>query len=288
LWINELLYYYETPLKMFKKLSHFILLASVALLFTACPNEKDKRTRVLMKTTMGDIEIALFDETPQHRDNFVKLAKEGFYDSLLFHRVISQFMIQGGDPESKNAPSGKMLGNGGPDYTVPAEFNNNLIHKKGALCAARQGDQINPEKASSGSQFYIVQGKVYDSIELTNMVQQIDTRRAQGEIQKYLFKPENRSELDKIRAFQSSNPDSLMLFIEDLKVKIGYEPFQYTPEQFKTYTTIGGTPFLDRDYTVYGEVVVGLDILDKIAASATDGADRPVQDVRIISIKILK
>jgi cyclophilin family peptidyl-prolyl cis-trans isomerase len=273
---------------MFTKNTHLILIGLLALLLTACPAEKDKRTRVLMKTTMGDIEIALFDETPQHRDNFIKLAKEGFYDSLLFHRVIPEFMIQGGDPESKNAEAGKMLGNGGPDYTVPAEFNHNFIHKKGALSAARQGDQINPEKASSGSQFYIVQGKVYDSTELANMVQQIDTRRAQGEIQKYLFKPENRSELDKIRAFQSSNPDSLMLFIEELKVKIGYQAFQYTPEQFKTYTTVGGTPFLDRDYTVYGEVISGLEIVDKIAATATDGADRPVQDVRVLSVKILK
>ena len=127
---------------MFTKNTHLILIGLLALLLTACPAEKDKRTRVLMKTTMGDIEIALFDETPQHRDNFIKLVKEGFYDSLLFHRVIPEFMIQGGDPDSKNAEAGKMLSNGGPDYTVPAEFNPNFIHKKGALCAARQGDQI--------------------------------------------------------------------------------------------------------------------------------------------------
>jgi peptidylprolyl isomerase len=197
-------------------------------------------------------------------------------------------MIQGGDPESKNAPAGTNLGSGGPGYTIPAEFNNRFIHKKGALSAARQGDQVNPEKASSGSQFYIVQGKVYDSTELVNMTKQMDMRKMQMQIQNYLFKPENKAELDRARDIQMNKPDSLEIFINELKQKIGYETFEYTPEQIKVYTTIGGTPFLDRDYTVFGEVLTGLEVIDKIATVATDGADRPVQDVRILSVKVIK
>ena len=279
---------YENKTKMFKKATYFFTLSALSLLFMGCPKEKESGTRILMKTTHGDVEILLYDETPQHRDNFVKLVNEGFYDSLLFHRVINEFMIQGGDPESKNAPAGTNLGSGGPGYTVPAEFNNKFIHKKGALSAARQGDQVNPQKASSGSQFYIVQGKVYDSTELVNMTKQMDMRKMQMQIQNYLFKPENKAELDRARDIQMNKPDSLEIFINELKQKIGYETFEYTPEQIKVYTTIGGTPFLDRDYTVFGEVLTGLEVIDKIATVATDGADRPVQDVRILSVKVIK
>jgi len=281
-------YLYENKTKMFKKATYFFTLSALSLLFMGCPKEKESGTRILMKTTHGDVEILLYDETPQHRDNFVKLVNEGFYDSLLFHRVINEFMIQGGDPESKNAPAGTNLGSGGPGYTVPAEFNNKFIHKKGALSAARQGDQVNPQKASSGSQFYIVQGKVYDSTELVNMTKQMDMRKMQMQIQNYLFKPENKAELDRARDIQMNKPDSLEIFINELKQKIGYETFEYTPEQIKVYTTIGGTPFLDRDYTVFGEVLTGLEVIDKIATVATDGADRPVQDVRILSVKVIK
>ncbi|MBK5283839.1 MAG: peptidylprolyl isomerase, partial [Bacteroidia bacterium] len=168
----------------------------------------------------------LYDETPLHRDNFLKLVNEHFFDSLLFHRVIKGFMIQGGDPESKHAASGQMLGNGDVGYTIPAEFSPNLIHKKGALCAARTE---NPEKRSSGCQFYIVQGK-----------------------------PATDSELDMFDKHRS-------------------QPYTFT--QRNTYKTIGGTPFLDMGYTVFGEVTEGLDVLDKIAAVATQPGDRPTQDV---------
>lgn len=199
--------------------------------------EAKKETMVIISTSYGDMKVKLYDETPLHRDNFIKLANEGYYDGLLFHRVIQQFMIQGGDPNSKNAQAGQMLGAGGPGYTVPAEFNSNLIHKKGALSAARQGDQVNPTKASSGSQFYIVQGKPTSAQEL-----------------KYL----------------SSRTG-----------------VQYTEEQVAVYAEIGGTPFLDMQYTVFGEVVEGLDVIDKIAAVRTAPGDRPIEDVKF-TVKVVE
>ena len=205
--------------------------------------KKDRKRDVLMQTTMGDMVIRLSDSTPLHRDNFLKLVKVGFYDSLLFHRVIKYFMIQGGDPNSKRAEAGKPLGDGSPGYTVPAEFRKTLFHKKGALAAARMGDNVNPTKESSGSQFYIAQGKVFSDAGLDS----IETFRLNGR---------------KIPA-----------------------------EQREVYKTIGGVPHLDQGYTVYGEVVKGLDVLDKIAAVQTSRGqdrDRPLQDVRIIKAKLIK
>ena len=197
------------------------------------PSNKKSETMVVISTEYGDMKIKLYDETPLHRDNFIKLAKEGFFDGLLFHRVIPQFMIQGGDPTSKDARPGQQLGAGGPGYTIPAEFNPNFIHKKGALSAARQGDQVNPKRASSGSQFYIVQGRTASAQELKR-----------GGI-------------------------------------------QYTEEQIKTYAETGGTPFLDGQYTVFGEVVEGLDVIDKIAAVRTAPGDRPMEDVKF-SVKVIQ
>jgi peptidyl-prolyl cis-trans isomerase B (cyclophilin B) len=205
--------------------------------------KKDRKRDVLMQTTMGDMVIRLSDSTPLHRDNFLKLVKVGFYDSILFHRVIKNFMIQGGDPNSKRAVAGDPLGNGGPGYTIPAEFRKTLFHKKGALAAARTGDNVNPEKASSGSQFYIAQGKVFTDAGLDS----VETFRLNGR---------------KIPA-----------------------------NQREVYKTIGGIPHLDQGYTVYGEVVKGLDVLDKIAAVQTSRGqdrDRPLQDVRIIKAKLIK
>ena len=205
--------------------------------------KKDRKRDVLMQTTMGDIVIRLSDSTPLHRDNFLKLVKVSYYDSVLFHRVIKDFMIQGGDPNSIRAAAGQPLGNGSPGYTVPAEFRKTLFHKKGVIAAARTGDNINPAKASSGSQFYITQGKVYTDAGLDS----VETFRLNGR---------------KIPA-----------------------------EQREVYKTIGGTPHLDQGYTVYGEVVKGLDVLDKIAAVQTSRGqdrDRPLQDVRIIKAKLIK
>jgi len=205
--------------------------------------KKDRKRDVLMQTTMGDIVIRLSDSTPLHRDNFLKLVKVGYYDSILFHRVIKDFMIQGGDPDSKKAAAGKPLGNGGPGYTVPAEFRKTLFHKKGVIAAARTGDNINPAKASSGSQFYIAQGKVFTDAGLDS----VETFRLNGR--------------------------------------------RIPAEQRAVYKTIGGIPHLDQGYTVYGEVVKGLDVVDKIAAVQTSKAqdrDRPLQDVRIIKAKLIK
>lgn len=191
-----------------------------------------------MQTTAGRMLLQLYDETPLHRDNFIKLAEEGYYDSLMFHRVIREFMIQGGDPDSRNAPKGKQLGQGGPGYTVPAEFVDSLIHLKGALAAARTGDMVNPQKASSGSQFYIVQGRKFSDAELNN-----------------------------------------------LEMRSGKK---YSEEAREAYKTIGGTPHLDGAYTVYGRVVEGLEVLDAIGQVATAPGDRPLEDVRILSVKVLK
>lgn len=199
---------------------------------------------VVISTEYGDMIVRLYDDTPLHKENFMKLAKDGFYDGLLFHRVIHSFMIQGGDPNSRDAQDGKPLGNGGPGYTVPAEFNPNFIHKKGALSAARQGDAVNPARESSGSQFYIVQGKTV-----------------------------NGSTLMKMAAQKKSKP--------------GEEDFAYSEEQKRLYAEIGGTPHLDGDYTVFGEVIEGLSIIDSIAEAKTDGRARPLENITM-SMKITK
>ena len=205
--------------------SIFALILGFALLFSAC----DQQKKVVIETEYGNMTAVLYDETPQHRDNFIKLANEGFFDDLLFHRVIPGFMIQGGDPDSKGAAPGQRLGMGGPGYTIPAEFVDQHIHLKGALSAARQPDAVNPQKASSGSQFYVVQGQ-----------------------------PVQAALLD--GPFASKN---------------------HTAEQKQAYQQVGGTPQLDRDYTVFGMVIEGFDVIDKIAAVQKDGNNRPIQDVKM-------
>ncbi len=222
---------------MSKKILFSILVLSL-MSFSLFKGEK-KETKVLLSTEYGNIKIKLFNETPQHRDNFIKLVKEGFYNETLFHRVIKDFMIQGGDPDSKNAQKGEYLGEGDVGYTIPAEFNTKLIHKRGALAAARQGDNVNPQKRSSGCQFYIVQGRKFTTEEIERI-----EKSKQGRI-------------------------------------------EYTDEQYKTYETVGGTPHLDMDYTVFGEVIEGLDVVDKIAAVKRDRKDRPLEDIKI-TIKIIK
>ena len=228
---------------MKKIILSFSLLFFATVLFAqkdSTVTKKDRKRDVLLQTSMGDITIRLSDSTPLHRDNFLKLVKVGFYDSVLFHRVIKDFMIQGGDPNSKNAPSGQLLGNGGPSYKIPAEFRQTLFHKKGVIAAARDN---NPEKASSGSQFYIAQGKIYTDAGLDSL----ENGRLQGK-----------------------------------KIPAAYR---------EMYKTIGGIPHLDQNYTVYGEVVKGLEIVDKIAAVQTskgNDRDRPLSDVRIIKAKLIK
>ena len=203
-------------------------------------SKKNGPVHVRISTDFGDMVVALSDSTPLHRDNFVKLVEEQFYDSLLFHRVISGFMVQGGGPGSKNAPAGARLGNGGPGYTIPAEFHPDLLHVKGALAAARQGDQVNPERKSSGSQFYLVQGSVLPESQIRSMETRINASR------------------------MADQPE-----------------FHYTDEQIAAYEAVGGTPFLDQQYTVFGQVIEGLEVIDAIAAVEKARGDRPVEDVRM-------
>lgn len=222
-----------------RKLVYILLLFVVV----ACGTQKDMKVR--MHTTAGIIEMCLYNETPGHRDNFLKLVEEQRFDSLLFHRVIKDFMIQGGDPTSKNAPTGALLGDGDLGYTIEAEFMpEKHFHRRGVLAAAREGDMVNPTKASSASQFYIVWGKVYTK-------------------------------------------DELQAYKEYYKRRFGKE-LQLTPEQETAYTTVGGSPHLDGEYTVFGEVVNGLEVVENIQNVKCDENDRPIEDVRILKVEIIK
>ena len=242
---------------------------------------------VQIKTTLGDITVRLYDETPLHRDNFLKLAREGYYDGTLFHRVIKNFMIQGGDPTSRGAAPSAHLGAGGPDYTIPAEFNPALIHKKGALAAARQGDEVNPEKRSSGSQFYIVTGEVYSAGKLTQLEKQLAQQQLQSIFDNLVV--ENRSRILDCR--KRRDQAGIMAIQEELQ-KRTYEIAKeqgapkYSDAQREAYTTLGGTPFLDQNYTVFGEVIEGLDVVDKIQQVATRPGDRPVEDVSMTVVVV--
>ena len=247
-------------------------------------------TKVLIKTTVGDITIKLYNETPQHRDNFIKLVNEHYYDSILFHRVIKDFMVQAGDPESKNAEKGVQLGAGGPGYTIPAEFvYPKYFHKRGALSAARQADQVNPERKSSGSQFYIVTGKTYNKYELQDMEKQLRQKQGQG-----IFDRLVAQNMDSIMKMQmAGDNDGIMKLQEELNAKTNeifneQGPFKFTEEQVDAYMSEGGTPFLDNDYTVFGEVIDGMKAVYKIEQAGTDMNDRPRKDIRIISMEIIK
>ena len=256
---------------------------------TAAQAEAAGDALVEIKTTAGDLMVRLFGDTPKHRDNFLKLAKEGFYDGVLFHRVISEFMIQTGDPESKNAAPGKMLGAGGPGYNIDAEIVYPAhFHKYGALAAARQGDQVNPERRSSGSQFYIVTGKAYNDSTLAQMEQ-----RAQQMQVKEIFDRLASERRDSIMAMRRNRDMMGLQALQDELVKMAQaeaqaHPALLTAEQREAYKTVGGAPHLDGQYTVFGEVVEGLDVVRKIEAAPTDPRDRPKEDIRIVSMKVVK
>ena len=236
--------------------------------------------KVKIQTMLGDIIVRLYDETPIHRDNFIKLVKEGYYDGTLFHRVIKDFMIQGGDPDSKGAPAGKMLGVGGPDYTLEAEIEEGLFHKRGALAAARQGDEVNPERRSSGSQFYIVWGQVYNEGQLRQFSKQLKMQKVQSVFNQLVS--EHRDEImqmrrDRNRAGLQELQDKLVSEAEKQSADFA----GLTEEQMKIYSTIGGTPHLDGQYTVFGEVEEGLDVVEMIQTTATGRGDRPVDDLEM-------
>ena len=247
-------------------------------------------TKVKIQTMLGDIVVRLYDETPIHRDNFLKLAKEGYYDGTLFHRVIKNFMIQGGDPDSKGAPAGKMLGVGGPDYTLEAEIKDRLFHKRGALAAARQGDEVNPERRSSGSQFYIVWGDVYNESQLRQFSKQLRMQKIQDAFNK--LAAEHRAEImqmrrERLRVGEQSSGIRNREGLQELQDKLAAEAESkvgksgLTEEQLKIYSTVGGTPHLDGQYTVFGEVEEGIDVVEMIQGTATGRADRPVDDIEM-------
>ena len=267
-----------------KRMIFFVL--SVLAAFVASCSTAEKSTDqpvVLIKTEYGDIKVKLYEKTPEHRKNFLKLIHDDFYDGLLFHRVIQNFMIQGGDPESKNAESGEKLGGGSLDYTLPAEFVPEYYHKRGALAAARRGGPSNPEKRSSASQFYIVQGKVFTPGQLDTL-EMAKNSRLQKEMTARIFE-ENREELEQFRT--NNDREGFTLRVAEIKEKadslmnLNGTKFEFTEKQREIYTTIGGYPSLDGDYTVFGEVVEGMEVVDKIAAVETDGNDRPVEDVEM-------
>ncbi len=260
----------------------------VSILAFACNSTSNF---VQISTNYGDIVIELYDETPLHRDNFQKLVKEGFYDDLLFHRVIKEFMIQGGDPESKDAEAGARLGNGGPGYRVPAEFakSDRCYHKKGALAAAREGDQTNPERLSSGSQFYIVVGRQFQKGELNQM-----ERNKVNQARQRYFNLEALEMMDSIEALraQGKNHEINQLQQEllakvDAKIENERGLYYMTEEQKTTYVEQGGTPHLDGAYTVFGQVISGMEVIERISNTETDRSDRPVKDV-VMKMKFVK
>ena len=239
----------------------------------------NKMTKVKLETSLGDIVVELYNETPKHRDNFVKLVKEGFYDGVLFHRVINNFMIQTGDPDSKTAGPDDLLGGGDPGYTIEAEFVfPKYFHKRGALAAARTGDQFNPERRSSGSQFYIVTGQVFGTEQLMGMLQ----AKKQDIFRRLVM--ENQ---DKIKQLQESNDEAGIHALQDELIRQTEAEAQFD-ELIEAYTTIGGTPHLDGQYTVFGEVVEGMDVVDKIQNTTTDRRDRPTVDIKIIKASIVE
>ena len=273
-------------------LTNIVLLVMVALL--SCSNtgksqntNSDKRMNVEIKTSLGDIVVSLYNETPKHRDNFIKLVKEGYYDGVLFHRVIKNFMVQTGDGNSKTAKQDDVLGAGDPGYTIDAEIvYPKFFHKRGALAAARTGDEVNPERRRSGSQFYIVTGEKYTTSQLASMEKNLVNMKKNSIFSKLVN--ERRQEIMKMQQGDSLGLKELEHELVALtEAEYSKDPAVLTPEQREAYTTVGGTPHLDGSYTVFGEVVKGMDVVDKIQNVKTGRNDRPVEDVRIISMKVL-
>lgn len=246
--------------------------------------------RIGVKTTLGSFTVLLYGDTPKHRDNFVKLVNEGYYDSTLFHRVIKDFMVQAGDPDSKNAAPGQHLGAGGPDYKIDAEIvYPRHFHKRGALAAARQGDQVNPMKKSSGSQFYIVTGTKIAPNQLAGLEARMKNSAMQNVFNNLAM--QHRDEIIDMqkrgdRAGLQALQDSLIAQTE--KTVAGMETPALTPEMREAYTTVGGAPHLDGEYTVFGEVIDGMDTIDRIEKAQTDSSDRPKEDIRILSMHVIE
>lgn len=275
---------------MNKTFLYTICIITIAICgFTAC-NKKNKNmegTVLLLETTKGDIRLRLFDDTPKHRDNIIKLAKEGFYDGTLFHRVIKDFMIQAGDPESKHASDTATLGSGDTGYTIPAEFvYPKYFHRRGVLSAARMGDDVNPNKKSSGCQFYIVTGKVFKEAELDALESQMNQNMLHSEFNrlarqhmKEIFLMRKNSDSTGLKKLQDE-------LIEQAEKIVLQNPFRFTEEQRNAYKTVGGAPHLDGQYTVFGEVIEGMDVVNRIQDVKTNRADRPLENIVIKKITV--
>ena len=280
-----------------------MLLSLVATLFflTACTGDGDSgdqkdKADVIIETNLGDIKVKLYDDTPKHKENFLKLVKDGFYDNTTFHRVIEGFMVQGGDPNTAKEDFVGQPGMGGPGYTIANEINSEHLHKRGALAAARQGDQVNPLRESSGSQFFIVQGESYDGREqeLTMVEQHLNQARFDGFAAKTLQDEQYQGRIQEIRELSESDTNmaneksnALMQELQKQYEAQYPEPFQYTAEQKQVYTTQGGTPHLDLQYTVFGEVVDGMEVVDKIAAAEKGPNDQPKEPIRM-TVKVVE
>ena len=270
----------------------FLVLFSTLLLTTFVLGsfvKKSDEVEVIMTTSKGELILKLYNQTPIHRDNFVKLINNQFYNGISFHRVIKNFMAQAGDPNSRDPKYAGSLGNNSEGETLPAEIFPSLFHKKGALAAARMGDQVNPEKRSSGSQFYIVQGKKYNRNQLTQMEARINQQLEGNRVGMFLKDSSNRAYMNRVKVCQQNGwMDSLNVVISEIKniVLKDVDKFTFSEEQLKAYETIGGTPFLDNGYTVFGEVVSGIDIIDSICTSPTLPGDKPQEPIIILSVKI--
>lgn len=269
------------------KIATLILLTGLFVNSTMGFAPTSDETKLQIETEFGTIKIKLYNETPLHRDNFIKLTKDSFYTDLLFHRVIQGFMVQGGDPNSKNAEPGKQLGSGSLEYTIPAEINAKFFHHKGVLAAARTGDQMNPEKRSSSTQFYIMQGKVFRSGELDTLELTMNESRKVNMLQMRIKTIE--PELNQLNA--EGKQDELKARINGLKAELASEEMKlprlkFSEEQRKAYTTIGGYPSLDNNYTIFGEVTEGMDVVDTIAKQETDSSNRPLKNIKFSIILI--
>lgn len=266
---------------------NFISLVLLSLLPLLLRAQTPSRETVVIETPYGKMLVKLFEETPLHKANFLKLVKDGTFDSLLFHRVIYQFMIQGGDPLSKKAAKGDSLGHGDLGYTLPAEFNSKLIHKKGSLCAAREGDDINPQMASSASQFYLVMGKKRTKEELKKYEDRINKAYYLRCARSFMASPQGKELKQKYNYYKNASlGDSAAQVNTQIEASVmdeyrKKEEYTFSDYQIETYTTLGGTPHLDGTYTVFGEVIQGLEVIDKIAALKTDERNRPIEDIRM-------
>jgi len=262
----------------------FILFTLVMTLFLSCNTKKEEFQYIKITTEKGDIIVKLYNVTPKHRDNIVKLANEKFFDGQIFHRIIKNFVVQGGDPTTKEAKPDSIYGNGGPGYDIDAEIIDTIYHKRGALGMAREGDDVNPERKSSGSQFYIVTGKIFTDLQLNELENKLNTKKKANLYKKLIQQKINESK-------SSGKVDTISISL-DVSAVIDsiyatYPKIVFSKQQRKLYTTVGGIPHLDNNYTVFGEVVSGMGAVDVLSEVQTDGNDRPLKDTRF-SISVIK